>query len=58
MSLGVCECEEHLEGVPVETGSLGLDVGCENEAKESSEITRYVAPHPSMCSTKLQLGGW
>lgn len=45
MSLGVCECEEHLEGVPVETGSLGLDAGCENEAKESSKITRYVAPH-------------
>lgn len=47
MTLGVCECEEHLVAVPVEDGqksSLDLD---EHESNDSKEMIKYVAPQPN-----------
>lgn len=55
MSLGVCEGEERLRGVPAEDSSFESG----NGASGSTEITKYVAPPPAMlCSGRFLLGRW
>ena len=49
MSLGVSE-REHLAGVPVEDGAVGLGVGCDDGVNESADVTRYVAGCGLMCA--------
>ena len=45
MSLGNCECEEHLGGVPVDTGFHDLGAGYDSGSDESAPgVTKYVAP--------------
>ncbi|KAG0607570.1 hypothetical protein M758_8G039400 [Ceratodon purpureus] len=47
MSLGVSE-REHLAGVPVEDGAVGLGVGCDDGVNESTDVTRPIEQHQAI----------